>query len=146
MFRWILMSAGLIAVSLVGCGGYTPDEGVVVTGKIVQGGAPVAVAPTPDGYNGVEVQILPATPTDTGLASASAQCDTSGNFEITYAGEGVPPGKYKLAVFVRKDDPGADTLEGKLGGDTTPITIDVPEDKKGGKHDVGTIDIATHLK
>ena len=74
MVRWILMSAGLIAVSFVGCGGYTPDAGVVVTGKVVQGGSPVAVAPTPDGYNGVEVQLLPATPTDTNLATASGQC------------------------------------------------------------------------
>jgi hypothetical protein len=142
--------AVLVAViAFAGCGGgYTPADGVVVTGKIVQGGAPVPVPPTPEG-DGVEVQIFAASPNDLTLATAGATCDANGNFEIRHEGNGVPPGKYKMAIFVRQGvsegDTQKDNLQGKLDGTNTKIEIEVPKEKLGDKHDVGTIDIATHL-
>jgi len=146
----MLALAGFVALAmLAGCGGYTPEAGVIVTGKVVQGGQPVPApssATGSEGSYGVEVQILAASPSDTKLASTGASCDASGNFEITYGGAGVPPGKYKVAIYVRNGDGDSDTLEGKLDATNTKIEVDVPQDKLGGKHDVGTIDIATHLK
>jgi hypothetical protein len=140
------LAGGILLLS--GCGeSYSPDDGVIVTGKIVQNGAPVPVTPTPEG-DGVEVQIFGASPTDMTLATTGASCDATGAFEITHEGNGVPPGKYKVAVFVRQggnegDKP--DKLEGKLDTANTKIEIDVPKEKLGGKHDVGTIDIATYM-
>lgn len=148
MFRWTSAIAGFVSlVMLSGCGeSYSPDAGVIVTGKVVQGGAPVPVPPTDDGYDGVEVQFFGADPNNLTLATSGATCDAAGNFEIAYAGEGIPPGKYKVAIFVRKGGPETDMLEGKLANGVTTIEFDIPADKVGGKHDVGTIDIATYAK
>src|SRR5688500_12146676 len=83
MIRWLFVFAGLIAfVSLAGCGGFTPPEGVVVPGKVVQGGQPVSITPTPDGYNGVHVHFVPALGEGSGTADAEEMCDASGNFKI----------------------------------------------------------------
>jgi hypothetical protein len=133
------VTACLCLTWLAGCGGgYSPDDGVIVTGKIVQGGQPVSVTPTPDGYNGVEVQLAGSG------ASTSVMCNADGSFEITYNEAGVPPGKYKLGVTIKQNE--KDTLDGKLSGENMKIDVDVPQDKLGGKHDLGTIDIATHLQ
>ena len=42
--------------------------------------------------------------------------------------------------------PMGDKLGGKLNEQNTKIEVDVPQDKVGGKHDVGTIDIGPHVK
>jgi hypothetical protein len=146
MVRWSGTPA-LISLLLVtlGCGsGYSPPTGVTVTGKIVRGGQPVGVAPTPDGYNGVEIQYGPASSTGAKLDSGIAMCDDSGGFTLIGPGEGVHPGKYKLAIAILQNS--NDTLEGKLDSEKSTIEIDVPQDKVGGTHDVGTIDLADHLK
>jgi uncharacterized protein (DUF58 family) len=107
MFRWILAVAGVVSLAmLVGCGEtFTPPPGVIVKGKLVQGGAPVTVAPTPDNYNGPMLQFFAADPTEA-LAETTAYTDASGNFTVDYAGEGIPPGKYKIAVIIQQGHPG----------------------------------------
>ena len=136
--------AGLVAVTLlVGCGeSFTPDTGVIVTGKIVQGGQPISLANAIPGYGYVEVQLVDSA---TNGQIGSAQCDASGSFEILGAGEGIPPGKYKVVIRALKD-PDTDLLGGKLDSTNSKIEVDVPESKKGGKHDLGTIEVADHLK
>lgn len=146
MVRWIIAGAGLIAILFAGCNSYTPESGVIVTGKIVQGGQPVAVETTEDGYNGLKVQFSPADPSDLKLASSVAMCKASGDFEMTYEGKGLPPGKYKVSVSVLSNGNPTETYVGKLDEPNSPITVEVPADKVGGKHDVGTIDIAQHLQ
>src|SRR5688572_30385918 len=121
MVRWIFALAGLMALgSLVGCNSYTPESGVVVTGKIVQGGQPIAVTTTDDGYNGVKVQFSPADPTDMKLASSVAMCKASGDFEMTYEGKGLPPGKYKVALSVLNNGDPTETYVGKLDEPNSP--------------------------
>lgn len=148
MFRGMLTLASLFTcVGFVGCGsGVKAPEGVVVTGKIVQGGSPVSIAPTPDGYNGVHVHFVPTFGAGSGTADTEEMCDASGNFKLVYLGDGLPPGKYKVAIALRQGGPETDQLSGKLSPDSTTIEVDVPKDKLGGTHDVGTIDIATYLK
>jgi len=147
MVRVVFVLSSLVALAtLVGCGdGFDAPEGVIVTGKIVQGGQPVSVAPTPDGYNGVEVRLEGASPEEN-LDSTGTTCDANGNFELIYAGEGIRPGKYKLVVMVHQGGADTDTLNGKLSAENTKIEVDIPKDKVGSKHDLGTIDIATHLQ
>lgn len=141
MTRCISWLALVALPLLVGCGGgFTPDTGVIVTGKVVQGGTPINNPRTPVGYGGVEVQFIGGT------ARASAFCDDAGNFEIIHAGKGIPPGKYKVTVTVHGEGPGMDKLEGKLDETKSTIEKDVPQDKVGGKFDVGTIDVAEHVK
>lgn len=125
---------------IAGCESYSPVQGVVVTGKVLQGGQPVSTAPTPDGYNGAQVEFF------SGTAAATVPCEADGKFRIEYEGGGLPPGKYKVAIYVRKDGPDSDILENKLGRDSTTIEFDIPQDKMGGEMDVGTIEIADHLK
>jgi hypothetical protein len=132
-----LLALGLVA----GCGeSFTPDTGVTVTGKVVQGGSPINSPRTPVGYGGVEVSLIGDQ------ARASAFCDDSGSFEIVHAGKGVPPGKYKVAIVVHGNGPTEDKLEGKMNDMNTKFEVDVPKDKLGGKHDLGTIEVNDHLK
>lgn len=135
---------GLLALGLVaGCGeSFTPDTGVTVTGKVVQGGQPIAITGGIPGYGYVEVQMINAA---TATQAGSAQCDASGNFEITGAGAGIPPGKYKVAIRALKD-PGTDLLGGKMNDTTTKLEVEVPQSKAGSKHDLGTIEVNDHLK
>jgi hypothetical protein len=159
MIRCNVVLAGLAALALlVGCESYDPDAGVVVTGKVVQGGQPINNPRSPNGYGGVEVIFIGPT------VRASTFCDDAGNFEIIDAGEGVPPGKYKVAIVVH--DSGAaggalppsggppaaggpstsDKLGGKMNEQNTKLEFDLPQGKVGGKHDVGTIEVNDHLK
>jgi hypothetical protein len=160
MIRCCIALAGLATLTvLTGCESYDPDAGVIVTGKVTQGGQPINNPRTPVGYGGVEVIFVGDK------VRASAFCDASGNFEIVDAGEGVPPGKYKVAIVVHGagtpggavgappggapvpggSSPTGDKLEGKLSEQNTKIQFDVP-DKVGSKHDVGTIEVNDHTK
>jgi hypothetical protein len=171
MIRCVAL-AGLASLTLlVGCGeSFDPDEGVIVTGKLVQDGQPINNPRNAVGYGGVEVIFIGER------TRTSTFCDDTGAFEVLDAGKGVPPGKYKVAVTVHGTggpggpggppggpggppggpggapggppggSPMGDKLGGKLNDQNTKIEIDVPKDKLGGKHDVGTIEIATYLK
>jgi hypothetical protein len=140
MFRCHAL-VGLAALALlVGCESYDPDAGVTVTGKVVQGGQPINAPRNAVGYGGVEVFFVGEGTT------SSAYCDESGNFEIIHAGEGIPPGKYKVAIIAHGSTPEEDKLAGKLSEANTKIEKDVPKDKLGGKHDVGTIEVNEHIQ
>ena len=147
MFNRMPACAGCVVLALlVGCtGGYTPPTGVIVKGKLVQGGQPVAVAPSPGSYDGAEVFLFSASES-VPLADTSIYPDADGSFRIDYNGGGVPPGKYKVAVLVHKGGPETDLLEGKLSKQNTKIEFDIPADKLGKEHDLGVIDIAEHIK
>ncbi|HEX5105959.1 MAG TPA: hypothetical protein VFV87_19205 [Pirellulaceae bacterium] len=145
MMRGAFIFLGFVTLAVVaGCGsGYTPPAGVIVTGKVVQGGQPVSTAPTEDGYNGAHVNFFT---TDGKGGDATVPCDANGNFRIEYAGEGLPPAHYKVSIAVRNGGPETDMLENKIGRDTTDIEFDIPKEKLGGEFDVGTIEINDHLK
>jgi hypothetical protein len=88
---------------------------------------------------------LPARPRQTGIqaiASVQAVC----SFEIFGLGIGVPPGSYKLAVYHRDKGFDSDALEGAFSEENTPIKVQVPEAKVGGRFDLEVIDLNTFSK
>jgi hypothetical protein len=144
MRRRTVLGLGLAMLAAVaGCGGgFQPDAGVIVTGKVVQGGQPIALDGAIPGYGKVEVQVIEPT---AGSSIAAAHCEADGSFEIVHGGGGIPPGKYKLAIRAQKD-PDTDLLQGKLSEQNTTIEVNVPADKLGGQHDLGTIEVGTYIQ
>ena len=135
----VLMS--LTAITL-GCGSEKiGDEGVIVRGKIVKGGAPLEVSRRDVGLGAVEVHLIPA---DSSKESQVAQAAEDGTFEMVGAGQGIAPGTYKLAVYQQDQGPGSDLLKGKFSIEKTPISIELPADKVGDTHDLGTIELNDH--
>ena len=66
------------------------------------------------------------------------------SFEFVGAGQGITPGTYKVAVYQQNEGPGSDLLKGKFSTAKSPISIEVPSDKVGEDHDLGTIDLDDH--
>jgi len=119
--------------------------GVGPSGRLLQGGQPVSPPPKPASYEGPEVIFFSAVES-TPLADTTVYPDAAGNFRVDYSGGGVPPGKYKVAVQVRNGDPESDTLQGKLSRQNTTIEFDIPQDKLGSTHDIGVIELSSHVK
>jgi hypothetical protein len=131
-----------IALVVAGCGGgYTPKKGVVVKGTVLKAGQPLQVPRRDIGLGGVEVQLVPTGPAADSRGVEVALAAENGSFELRGAGSGIPPGKYKLAVLQHDKGPGSDILKGAFSPAKTPITVEVPEDKLGGTHDLGVIDL-----
>lgn len=130
MLRWL--STGLVVLALLaccGCGGGSEAEKVVaVRGKVTRGGQTLTVAGEEAGLGYVQVQFYRID--DAGAQStdpASARVSTAdGSFQLAgHGGQGIPPGKYRIAV--RQWDPyPEDKLQGKFDENTSPIirTID----------------------
>jgi hypothetical protein len=117
---------------------YEPNE---LKGRIVKGGQPLQIT-GPSGTAWVEVNIFPADAAEASkLADTSVQTETDGSFFVDYEGRGVPPGKYKLAVFQRNLGPGSDQLNGKFSQQSTTVTVDADSSKVGSTVDLGTIDL-----
>jgi hypothetical protein len=139
----ILLCSSLCAFA--GCGPkYATGTGVKIKGKIVKGGQPLDVPGRESGSGYVEVNLSPEDETQLAtLATTSANADADGNFLIDYEGRGVPPGKYKIAVYQRDLGGDSDMLKGKFAAEKTPIKVDVDQSKVGGVLDLGTIDLDT---
>jgi hypothetical protein len=138
-----------------GCGRsstYAPETGVIVKGRVVQGGVPLEAPRRDVGLSSIEVQLVPeamlalAEREETSLQVESSTADENGAFEIAGGGGGVPPGKYRLAVFQRDQGFDSDRLKGAFSPKRTPIEIDVPADKMGDTLDLGTIELNDHVK
>jgi hypothetical protein len=151
--RVLLVVLGCLML-LAGCrrSTYTPDVGVIVKGTILQGGVPLDVPRRDVGFGRVDVQLVPAEMLalaegeETSLQVESGQANEAGAFEIRGGGRGVPPGKYRLAVFQRDQGFDSDALKGAFAPKRTPIEIDVPADKVGSTLDLGTIELSDHIK
>jgi len=125
---------------LVGCSGGNPPAktGVIVVGKVVKGGQPLTVERTPPGEPPAEVVFVPLF---TGGERESQGLKPDGTFEEVGQEKGIKPGKYRLAVFHFVKGRGSDGLEGAFSEQKSPIEIDVPADKAGGKLDLGQIEL-----
>jgi len=128
---------------LSGCGHkYATGEGVRIKGQILKGGAPLRVSEKEKGTGWIEVTLFAADPAQgTQLADTSTQSQDDGSFFMDYEGRGVPPGKYKLAVYQRNEGPGTDQLNGKFSKENTTIIVDAESSKVGGTLDLGTIEL-----
>jgi len=141
MFKILLICIAVLT-AIAGCGsGVKLPKGVIVKGKVLKGGIPLEAPNRAGGSSQIRVLLFPvnAGPQDQ-RSEAYDLATESGDFSIVYAGYGVEPGKYKLAVL-QFLDPNKDGLEGKFDPENTPMEIDVPSDKVGGTIDVGTIDL-----
>jgi hypothetical protein len=139
--RWLASGAGCVGIAcllLAGCGGgYKPPQGVVVTGKVLQGGKPLEVPRRDVGLGMVEVKLVPVA----GGPPIGTLADEGGAFKISGAGGGVPVGNYRLAVYQRDQGPTSDKLQDAFSQEKSPITVEVPQQKLGGTIDLGVVEL-----
>lgn len=140
---WLVVIACLAAA---GCGGSV--KRVIVTGKIVDGGAPLDLTGKDyqEGAASVEVRFCPADEALTALVasmpiSLSANAKPDGTFVIDGGdGKGIPVGKYKVALahrnmMVNRNRPPSGSGQGDVWGgrffvEKTPFTFDIQDDQE----------------
>ncbi len=137
---WLLS----FAFACLGCSeGVNYEEGVIVKGKLVQGGTPLQAPQNIPGAT-VNVQLTPVG-SEVGAEPWSAPLGADGTFEIVGPENGIKPGRYKVGLSQSSylDDPSIAT---QFSPENTPIEVEVPADKVGGVHDLGVIDLAETAK
>jgi len=142
-----------VAVTILACtgcggGGYSPEGGVIVTGKVVKSGNPLDVPNREVALGIVELVLLPLGVGEDGgaLPVESAHVAADGSFRLEGPVKGIKPGRYRVAVYQRDRGPGSDLLAGAFSEQASPIEVDIPVDKRGGKHDLGVIELDDHAK
>lgn len=102
MFRLLYVSAGLLFLTTVGCGGSGFPDPVPVSGKVTYKGKPV---------EGAQVTFLSQSE---GARSASGRTDANGNFSLTTfnTNDGAIPGEYVVTIS---------KIETTTGGETTDV-------------------------
>jgi|RhiMetdeSRZDD1v2_1073273.scaffolds.fasta_scaffold426525_3 hypothetical protein len=140
--RSFAVLVGILVSLVAGCGGYTPETGVTVTGKIVKGGQPL-VAPSVDSGGYLQIQLCPLTARPDGSPgdAAGGEYSANGTVKFQYAGRGMPPGKYRLTVALNDGTNDLDAFQGKYSLEQSKMEVTVPENKVGGSYDFGTIDL-----
>ena len=132
----------LLVTLVAGCGGYTPETGVTVTGKILKGSQPLTI-PSVDSGGGLQIQLCPQTARPDGSPgdAAGGEYSPDGSVKFLYAGRGVHPGKYVLTVEMNDGTNDQDVFQGKYALGQSKVEVTVPENKVGGSYDFGTIDL-----
>src|SRR5262245_54995208 len=143
--RYGVLLAAFVACLVTGCrGGYRIAPGVIVTGKVIQGGKPLSVPNLASGEGYIRVQLCPQSARADGSpgdATAGEYNPSDGSVTFQYAGKGIAPGKYLLTV--EASDGTTDLLKRKFGLDKSKYHVTVPENKVGATYDFGTIDLDT---
>lgn len=148
--RWCAIWLGLAFATCAGCAAQpAAPPGVRVTGVLMRAGKPFVLPGRDVGLGDVEVHLVPlglvdaAVGAETGLQAESGLADGNGRFEIKGAGRGVPPGRYRVAVFARDRGFQSDALGGAFSPARTPLEIVLPEHLLDGVFDMGTVDLST---
>ena len=99
--RWFVGPLiALLMVSLPGCGGGPKvPPGVGIKGRLLFNGKPMEMVRPDVGLGMIEITLIPTAAA--GATPEGARADKEGRFEIRGAGNGVPPGSYKLAEIGR---------------------------------------------
>jgi hypothetical protein len=130
---YVLLGA-LVGLALTGCGG-GGETLVTVTGKVHEGGQPVAIKDFYEGRNCLQVEFFRLD--DSGNLAPesfpySQDVGEDGTFEIRGPeGKGIPAGKYRVAVYRLSategmdEDTGEDLFEGKYGKENSKFEFDV---------------------
>ena len=127
--RYHLVLSGLaLAVSLsAGCMGDKSgieEDAVATQGKVTNAGQPLTTSDPVYGY--VEVVFISVPEGDKPPESFTARADASGSFSVAgKLGEGIPPGKYRIAVRQWDPWPDTDKLERKFDEQNTKIVREV---------------------
>lgn len=138
--RCAMMVGAVLMAAVAGCGGYSGETGVTVTGKVLKGGSPLPIpSEESGGYVTIQLQPRSARPDGSPGDAAGGVYKPDGTVTFVYAGKGIAPGKYQLVAEV--NDGAEDTFQGKYGAEQSKIEIVVPEDQVGGTYDFGTIDL-----
>jgi hypothetical protein len=121
-----LFVAFALVVSVFGCNSPSKEPVAEVTGRVTSAGAPLQVAGREMGLGRVEVRfhLLDADgkPHDDFESTAT---DEQGNFTVRGRdGQGIKPGKYRIAVYQWDPDP-TDKLEGKFSSENSKIEREV---------------------
>lgn len=135
--RSFVFAVALLAVA-AGCGPSGPAT-VVVTGKLLKGGQPLAVPRADIGLGWVQIQ-LDGEGDASKLGAQLSRTKEDGTFEFQGDGGGILPGSYKMSVVHFEQGPPNDSLKGAFAPGQSAIRITVPADK-GSKFDLGTIDL-----
>jgi len=125
------LTSAAVCAAILGCAPPTPPEGevVVVRGTVTNAGQPLKVARADVGAGWVQVVFwkdVGKGVTADSNQTYSTKADDSGAFEMKGRfGNGIPPGKYRIAVRQWDPYPDRDRLEGKFSEKETPIVRDV---------------------
>ena len=131
---WTLGVCGVIlcGLSTAGCGPKMPNEGPVVTirGRVTNAGKPLTVQGRDIGLGFVAVLFCrcqgEGASAATGGGIYSCQADADGNFKVVGRfGNGIPPGKYRIAVRQWDPFPQHDALDGKFDENCSPILREI---------------------
>ena len=145
MFRCLSLTCLLVvAFVILGCGGFRPDKGVTVKGKITKGGAPLTVPNMEAKAGFIKVDLVPihsGAQDERGTAMSMQEPD--GNFVILGDGKGVKPGKYKVSVVTNPGN-GLDDLKGAFNGKASKIEVDISAKNLGGTQDLGTLELDSY--
>jgi hypothetical protein len=127
--------AALVCVALAGCD--TGGSGIVATGRVLEGGRPVAIPDFEKGENCLEVEFYPLDEAGVpGGPSYAAPVGADGSFEVKGPmAEGIPPGKYRVTVTHIGGEEDGDDEDGdeeaaspwaKFNKENSPFEFQVP--------------------
>lgn len=115
-------SSLFLACLLLGCGSSGPPV-VAVSGKITRNGETMAVKPM---VGRLTISFYPVAAEGAAVVE-EADLQADGTFTVPGKnGNGIPPGKYKIAVVWQDDFPtGPDKLNGKYNEKNTPLIREI---------------------
>lgn len=128
-----------LVITTTGCDD-SVSKGVIVRGKLVKGGAPLKSARPDVGLGWVQIELHPPAGSNISMEMTKPN-EVDGSFEFLGPGQGIPPGNYQMVVYHYEQGPPNDSLQGKFAPGVTPLKVDIPADKVGGTHDLGTLDL-----
>lgn len=121
----------LTCLAVAGCG--TTEQLATVSGKVVEGGQPVAIEDYEEGGSCLEVEFFPVDEAGQVIPTKPSYgnfVQENGSFVVEgLEGLGIPEGKYRVAVRrigTTSYGPGQDVWEGKFEADRSPFSVDVP--------------------
>src|SRR5688572_27226256 len=122
----LLIYAAILIAAISGCSGNpTPPSGVIVTGKVVKAVQPLTAERLPPGEFVAELIFVPMDATG---ERDQERINPDGTFRETGRGNGIKPGKYRVAVTHFVTGRGSDGLKGAFSEQKSPITVDIPAD------------------
>ena len=121
--RWLLPAAVLL---FAGCGG-GGDKVVRVTGTVSNAGQPLEVRGRDVGIGMVQVEFQRLGDNGQPIGGPeTVQADAAGAFVVPGPkGQGIPPGKYRIAVRQWDPFPQVDKLAGRFDPEHTPIVREI---------------------
>jgi len=128
--RPYLFLSALLCLATTGCGG-GGERTVSARGKVTDAGRPLLVKDRDLGLGTVVVQFyrIGDDPKGAGRQSTDpeeAEVDADGNFKVPgRSGDGIPPGRYRIAVRQWDPYPQVDRLKGRFDEKNSPIIREI---------------------